>query len=254
MPRSARKKSSTGIYHVMVRGINKQQIFHDERDYSKYLEIIKECKKQEAFQLFAYCCMQNHVHLLIRTYDDSIDRVMKRIGIRYAKWYNCKYQRIGHLFQDRFKSEPVETDSYFKTVVRYIIQNPLKAGLEEKIGDYPWDSYWDLMNEEHGIIDFDELVLSFGSLESLIEFIHLRSDDIAMDIQDEKIRLTDEQAEEIYSNLKVEITDDIKTHIDTVTRQLHSAGLSVRQIVINTGIPKSKINKIILESKQTTPS
>ena len=108
MPRQARKHAESGIYHVMFRGIDRQLIFEDKQDYLFLLEIIQECKDICNFELYAYCLMGNHVHLLIKTLDDSLDTIMKRIAGRYVYWYNVKYKRIGHLLQDRFKSEPVD--------------------------------------------------------------------------------------------------------------------------------------------------
>jgi len=84
--------------------------------------------------------MGNHVHLLLKEGEESLEQIMRRICCSYVYWYNWKYQRIGSLFQDRFKSEPVENDTYFLTVLRYILQNPLKAGMEKTIEDYHWSS------------------------------------------------------------------------------------------------------------------
>jgi len=97
MPRQARKLSSTGIYHVMLRGINQQQIFEDEEDYDKFLQILKECKEVSEFRLLAYCLMGNHVHLLIKQEQERLDTVFRRIAGRYVYWYNVKYRRVGHL-------------------------------------------------------------------------------------------------------------------------------------------------------------
>ena len=136
MPRQARKKSESGIYHVMLRGINQQQIFEEPEDFEKFLQILKDCKAISGYKLFAYCLMGNHIHLLIKPEEESLEQAFKRIGGRFVYWYNVKYQRIGHLFQDRFRSEPVETDEYFMTVLRYIHQNPIKAGLCKVIDAY----------------------------------------------------------------------------------------------------------------------
>ena len=84
--------------------------------------------------------MGNHIHLLIQEGKEPIEQVMKRIATRFVYWYNIKYQRAGHLFQDRFKSEPVETDEYFLTVLRYIHQNPVKAGICKAAEQYPFSS------------------------------------------------------------------------------------------------------------------
>ena len=125
MPRQARKRAESGIYHVMLRGINQQRIFEDEEDNQRFLQILRECKEIGGFMLLAYCLMGNHVHLLIKEGTESLEQIFKRIGGRFVYWYNVKYQRVGHLFQDRFKSEPVDTDAYLLTVIRYIHQNPV---------------------------------------------------------------------------------------------------------------------------------
>ena len=150
MPRQSRKKSSTGIYHVMLRGINKQDIFEVEEDYVRMKEILIRLNERrdeqghplpQAYSMYAYCLMSNHIHLLIRERDEGIAETIKRLGIGYAAYFNKKYQRSGHLFQDRFRSEPVESMEYFMILLRYIHQNPVKAAIVKDVGDYPWSSW-----------------------------------------------------------------------------------------------------------------
>ena len=124
----------------MLRGINKQLIFEDEEDYDCFLEILRECKELCNFKIYAYCLMGNHVHLLIKAQENNLETIFKRIAGRYVYYYNVKYQRVGHLFQDRFKSEPVEDDAYLLTVLRYIHQNPVKAKLCKKVEEYCYSS------------------------------------------------------------------------------------------------------------------
>jgi REP element-mobilizing transposase RayT len=140
MARIRRKGSTSGIYHVMVRGINQQRLFEEEADCTKYLDCLSEVKKKSGLTLFAYCLMGNHVHLLLREGNEPISITMKRLGVKYAYWFNNKYQRSGHLFQDRYKSEPVCDDAYFFAVLRYIYQNPVKARLCAKTDEYAWSS------------------------------------------------------------------------------------------------------------------
>lgn len=137
MPRSARNKSSTGIYHIILRGINKQRIFEDNEDNRKFLETIKTHQETSEYQIYAYCLMSNHVHLLMKEGNENLGMAFRRIGASYVYWYNWKYNRRGHLFQDRYRSEAVETDEYFLTVLRYIHQNPIKAGITKEIHSYP---------------------------------------------------------------------------------------------------------------------
>jgi REP element-mobilizing transposase RayT len=140
MPRIKRPESATGIYHVMLRGVNRGQLFENDADYLKFLSFLKEVKADSGFTLYAYCLMNNHVHLLLKTEHGSLARIFRRLGTRYAAWFNKKYDRAGHLFQDRYKSEAVEDDAYFITVLCYIYQNPVKAGLCQTGLAYRWGS------------------------------------------------------------------------------------------------------------------
>jgi len=129
MPRVARIKSNSKIYHIMIRGINQQNIFSVNEDNEKFIAILAKYHQKSEYEIYAYCLMGNHVHLLIKEGREPISNFMKRIGTSYVSWYNWQYNRKGHLFQDRYKSQPVENDAYFLTVLRYIHQNPLKADL-----------------------------------------------------------------------------------------------------------------------------
>jgi len=140
MSRSARKKSKTGIYHVIVRGINRQEIFHDEEDCQRYMQTLERTKKVSGCEIYGYCLMGNHVHLVIKETKEPVGQIMKRIGTSYAYWYNWKYERVGHVFQDRYKSECVEDDRYLMTVIRYIHNNPVKVMIVEKPEQYKWSS------------------------------------------------------------------------------------------------------------------
>jgi putative transposase len=120
MPRVARGRSSSGIYHIMLRGINRQIIFEDEEDKTRFLETLRKYKDISKYQLYVYCLMDNHIHLLVKESGETISEAIKRISSSYVYWYNTKYERCGHLFQDRFKSEIVENTTYFFTVLRYI--------------------------------------------------------------------------------------------------------------------------------------
>ena len=120
MGRKPREKSGTGIYHVMLRGVNRQDIFEDEEDYAvfkKQLHRVGFYKDESGKSqpprcvIYAYCLMTNHVHLLIRETEEEISIVVKRITVSYALYYNNKYQHVGHLFQNRFRSETVNDDA-----------------------------------------------------------------------------------------------------------------------------------------------
>lgn len=140
MPRHARELSGTSIYHVMLRGVNRDAIFLEVEDYERFLYALARTRELSGCSVLAYCLMTNHVHLVVRTADEPIGDVVRRLGVRYAGWFNEKYGRVGHLFQDRFKSVPVETDAQLVTLVRYVWNNPVEAGIAECAEDYPWSS------------------------------------------------------------------------------------------------------------------
>lgn len=150
MPRQPRQTSGTEIYHVMMRGINRQNIFEDQEDYVRFLTFMQQMleplddlgnRQPPLCTFYAYCLMSNHVHLLIKTHHEHIGATIKHLAVVYAMYFNHKYSRAGHLFQDRFKSEPVNDMAYFTTLLRYIHQNPLKAGIVQNVSDYAWSSW-----------------------------------------------------------------------------------------------------------------
>jgi putative transposase len=244
MPRGARKKSNTGIYHVVLRGINKQRIFEDNQDYRKFLEIIKTNKDKSGTIVYAYCLMNNHIHLLIEEGTESLGNTFRRIGASFVYWYNWKYSRCGHLFQDRYKSEPVETDSYFLTVLRYIHQNPTKAGMVKEIEQYPWSSYQEYTTKAE-ICDTKFALKLFSedyqeALELWEKFNYAQNNDRCLEYDDGN-RLNDTEATElIQSIVGVKIPTEIqryeKQKRNFVIRKLKNAGLSIRQISRLTGI------------------
>ena len=247
MPRQARRKSESGIYHIMLRGINQQQIFEDNEDFEKFLQILKDCKAVSEYKLFAYCLMGNHIHLLVQEEKEAIEQVMKRIATRFVYWYNIKYQRVGHLFQDRFKSEPVEDDAYFLTVIRYIHQNPVKAGLCKTISDYRYSSYKDFFKGSN-LIDKD-FVLSIIPIEEFEKFNSESTNDKCLEIEDKPIiRVTDEQAQKIiykYSKCKsvAEFQNLNIKQRDRCLIKFRDNGLSIRHISRLTGVTFGIVRK-----------
>jgi len=140
MPRGQRKKSSTGIYHITMRGVNKSDIFLDTEDYEKFSNYMLNIKDSSGVEIYAYCLMTNHIHLLLKEGNEDLSITFRRLGAGFVGWYNRKYERIGHLFQSRYNSEVVENDGYLLMVMRYIHQNPVKAGISKHVTDYPWSS------------------------------------------------------------------------------------------------------------------
>ena len=253
MPRQERQHSVTGIYHVMLRGINKQDIFEDDEDYLQFLNILRalvnRCDEQghnlpPHCTFYAYCLMTNHVHLLVRERDEHIGESIKRIGVAYARYYNHKYERNGHLFQDRFLSEPVNSIEYFMTLMRYIHQNPVIAGLTDEVRAYPWSSWHEYEGDSH-LICICETMPVIRRLErtNLYEFVTMAVDDKGIldvdygmggTITDEELK---EKMVEISGLLQpMEIQKLEKKNRNTILKQLCEYGANIRQISRITGI------------------
>jgi REP element-mobilizing transposase RayT len=141
-------------------------IFRDHADYDRYLETAAAVAKVTGAQLLAYVLMPNHAHFLIEVDRPGLSSFFRRLGVRYAAYFNARHERVGHVFQDRFKSLPVETDSYFITAVTYIHMNPVKAGLSTSPTDYPWSS--------RGSWEFPDGVTALGRLGELADMDALR--------------------------------------------------------------------------------
>lgn len=140
MARQARQLSESAIYHVMMRGINRDAVFLEDDDRQRFIDLLDLVRQASGCLVLAYCLMPNHIHLVIQTTAEPVGTVIKRLGVRYVGWFNRKYSRVGHLFQDRFKSLPVEDDAYLVTLLRYVWNNPVEAGLIDQADAYQWSS------------------------------------------------------------------------------------------------------------------
>ena len=252
MPRRARKKSSTGIYHVIFRGINRQRIFEDDQDYEKLLETLKHYKEKSGYEIYAYCFMSNHVHLLIKEGEEELGTVFRRVGATYVYWYNWKYNRRGHLFQDRYKSEAVENDRYFLTVLRYIHQNPLKAGIVKRISEYPWSSFGEYM-EKPNICDIEfSLNLFCKDREEAIRLFrefNLEINEAQCLEYDQNMRWKDPEAIDFIKRISgvqspLEIQSFEKEKRNDIIEKCKEQGLSIRQIERLTGVSFGVIRRI----------
>ena len=264
MPRQSRKNSGTGIYHVMLRGINRQNIFEDSDDYFKFIKLLHHSvhpKDEKGLELpplcmlYAYCLMPNHIHLLIKESQEGIGSVIKRIAISYASYFNHKYQRIGHLFQDRFKSEPVDDMNYFITLIRYIHQNPVAAGITSNVEDYVWSSWVEYTESSPCLFPVCTLRNIFERVPKtdIMELVNtpLAKTAAMLDVDTHNTR-TDMSDEEINEYLKArhgvrtakEIAIWSRDMQSDIIKDLRHQGAGLRQLVRLTGISYGILRKM----------
>jgi len=245
MPRQARKLSEFGYMHLIVRGIGKQIMFEEEADYNRFLSVLERVCGETEVRLCAYCLMENHVHLLVYDPKNNTPLFMKKLGISYAQYFNKKYQRSGHLFQDRYLSEAVEDDAYLLTVFRYILNNPKKAGICDA-RSYPWNSYaqYDLPSP---FMDLSLIRSLLGEQAKYEAFIDTANDDLCLEF--DKTEHDDHWALEVLrKTLGVDSGTMLQSYEraqrDDALRKLKAGGLTIRQIERLTGINRNIVQRV----------
>lgn len=146
MPRTPRI-NIPGYYHVLNRGLNRENIFLENEDKEKFIELVDLSRKAYQLTIHSFCVLDNHYHLLMETSRNNLSLAVRSINSRYAAWFNKKMHRSGPLWQGRFKSRYIHDDDYFWLLLRYIEMNPVKAGIVERIGDYPYSASYSIVNK-----------------------------------------------------------------------------------------------------------
>lgn len=245
MARQARQLSETGYMHLIIRGNAKQILFEDEQDYRFFLKMLERYCLETSVKVCAYCLMENHVHLLVHDERQNTPLLMKKLCVTYAFYYNRKYERSGHLFQDRYISESIGDDAYFLTVARYILNNPHKAGICEA-SRYPWSSYAQY-DSPAPFVEVTLLHEMLGNREQYASFISMPNDDWCLEY--DANRRDDAWAMDVIRKcLGVESGTALLAYSrkerDAALRKLKNRGLSVRQIERLTGINRGIIQRV----------
>ncbi|WP_170008505.1 transposase [Bacillus fonticola] len=147
-------------FHVTSRGNRKAALFYEDADRLQYLSILEEARERYPFQLFSYCLMNNHLHLQIKTIQDHPQHFMKMINTRYAKFFNKKYELVGHVFQGRYGSKLIQSIQYQLQVSKYVHLNPVEAGMILSPQDYRWSSCAAYVSDQHNRHVTTEEILS----------------------------------------------------------------------------------------------
>lgn len=251
MPRKPRKTSELQIYHIVIKGADRQVIFEEEKDFKKYLDILDFYKDVCHFELYAYCLMSNHVHLIIHVNAVSLSTIFRKINTTYAGWFNAKYSRTGHLQDDRYFSEAINTTEYLLSAIRYVHFNPTKAGLELFPGQtYPWNSYNSFFNSYQNFVDTKCVLSFFENINQFSNFHKVPPSEDILDIEKTRRHIPDDIAKEIIreisgcSNSTSFQNLSIKERNDYIL-EIHKKGVSVRQINRLTGTSRGIIERLI---------
>lgn len=242
----------------MIRGNERKNIFRDDKDRLRFIDTLYEKKQGNRFYLHAFCLMDNHVHLMISEANEDISTTMKRITVSYVNYFNKKYERVGHLFQDRFKSETIEGDSYVISLARYIHQNPVKAAMVKTADEFKWsscNSYLKTDNFFTKILDMDAVLSLYSSdqekaIKLFAKDLNVQSPESFFDLQEEEKMITEEAAKALFHTILLERQIDrdnyTKAQLTSAIKELKDAtNLSIRKISSITGLNKDKISQLL---------
>lgn len=233
----------------MCRALNKQILFDEEEDFLFYLNLIKKNSIENNVNVYAYCLMTNHLHLMIKDNNDKLNIYMKGINVSYAKYYNKKYGRVGYVFNDRFHSDPIENVKYFLTCIRYIHQNPVKAMICKKTYDYKFSSIHAYRREKGNYLDLvdTKYIKNKFDINEFLEWNEIDNRDKCMDVMCNKI--SDEEAKKLlYNIMKVKGKNEYlqKTEAEKVVAILKLIDYSIpmMQLARISGLYYNKIQKL----------
>ena len=248
LPRNKRQLGLSNIYHIITRGIDKQDIFYDDKDRKFFLKQLLEVKKKFNLNIYAYCLMYNHVHLVIRSQDNLISKSIQSLGVRYSQYFNRKYNRSGSLFEERFKSKCVEDKKYLLDVCRYVHRNPETAGFC-CTEDYDWSSYNEYLGKEK-IIDKKTLLYYFeNDISKFVDFTINQKRNLYQETKESleyefKNKLTDEElASIIMKTLRLRSINDI-THFNEESKKY-----AIQQLKDIPGTNKTQLARVTRVSR-----
>ena len=248
-------RTVTGFYHVCARGTGKQLIFEGDDDRREFLELMRECCRKAGVTVIAWCLMGNHVRLVLADYEDAMSAAMHRLLLTYARRFNKRTGRTGHLFQNRFDRRSLDTDWQVMEAIRSVHADPQEAGVS-LIERYPWSSFaehlcaydGDAADVAGGFSDPSCVLELFGSAEGFIAYSLSAPDGSEPALERHAM------ANKLAKRLGVPL-NGVKTappaQRDTVIVGLNNAGFTVRQIERYTGIGKSTVSRIVRARART---
>ena len=246
-------RTVTGYYHVSARGVGKQAIFENDDDRREFLGLMRDCCRDKRVTVVAWCLMSDHAHLVLADYEDGMSAAMQRLLLTYARRFNKRTGRTGHLFQNRFDRRALDTDRHLMAAIRYVHANPQEAGIA-LIERYPWSSFYEFLRAYDGDVgksfsDPSCVLELFGSARGFVGYsfeLPDGSDPVTHDMNEtewERHAFADKMARRLGVPLK-ELKTVAPVRRDAIIYALHEAGYTVRDIERYTGIGKSTVSRI----------
>lgn len=240
MGRPWREEYKGGIYHVIARGNNKEYIFKESIDKGYFIKLLKESYECMGYKIYGYVLMDNHYHILIQTMGKKLQEIMHQINNKYSKYFNYKYERVGHVFQGRYKACLVQDERYMLRVLRYIHQNPIKAGMCIRVGDYKWSSDIYYRKQIRSFVNTCVIMDMLGkSVEKYNRFMSDDNDDTDYD----KLNILGDEAYQVLCSSKKAV--NTRKRLDEI---LFETGITIAEYsLIKSGSRKRSLTQYKLE-------
>ena len=222
MPRLPRNYQKTSFFHVMSQGINKDYIFKHSEDIKYYIKIMYQLTKGQEIKVIGYCIMSNHAHMLIETEEiKELSKYMQRLNTKYGKYYNKKYNRVGYVFRDRYRAQGIYTEKYLYNCLRYIYNNPVKAGICKNAEDYPYSNYKKIdgeLDEDYTFIDIEDDDKNIGEI-------------IKKFLKENEMELTDLKREKRkLKELVIILKKQYNISLRNIAKELHMGRETIRKL------------------------
>jgi len=184
MPRQKRFFLPGSIYHIIARGNKKEKIFLEEKDFEFFLFLLQKNWEKKPLKIFAFSLLSNHFHIIAQASEQPLSKYFQPVLTTYAIYFNRKYQKTGHVFEDRFKSFLIESDDYLFEAFRYVLLNPLRAGLTKSLSTYPYGSLYYFINQQKALpfMDFSLFTnICPNGIENLQPLMNFLAESLAQD-------------------------------------------------------------------------
>lgn len=249
MPRSSRAVAQSGFYHITLRGNGKQILFETDTDRFRFLDTLKEALNEQGVRFVAWCLMENHVHLIVDDPNGHLSKAIQKTASSYAAYFNAKHSHSGHVFQGRFNSSPIDQESYLLQAIRYVLRNPVKAGVAAA-KNYRWSSYSEIVDDSTTKFTDNAFVESlFGGQKAFSDFINSSDASDYAPQWNKKLDDTDapEIAKAVCKNLGIHDPTEIKSlskiKRNAALRALSRERLTNKQIERLTGVGRGPIQR-----------
>ena len=222
MSRIPRNYIKTSFFHVITQGINKSYIFEKAEDIKYYIKIMYQLTKEQEIKVIGYCIMSNHAHMLIETEEiKELSKYMQRLNTKYGKYYNKKYNRVGYVFRDRYRAQGIYTEKYLYNCLRYIYNNPVKAGICKNAEDYPYSNYKKIdgeLDEDYTFIDIEDDDKNIGEI-------------IKKFLKENEMELTDLKREKRkLKELVIILKKQYNISLRNIAKELHMGRETIRKL------------------------